>query len=342
MTQRSSARKFLLPLTPLYRLALGLRELRLRSGLESVRRLRYPVVSIGSLSAGGSGKTPLTIAIAKALTRRGLQVDVLSRGYGRSNNAAMRVDPSGSAEDFGDEPLLIARESGAPVYVAPQRYDAGCLAESAQSDSSAQIVHLLDDGFQHRQLHRDVNILIVDDRDLHDHLLPAGNLRESLRAFERADVIAIPSESRELAHYLLDPIQIDRNSEEPRWIGPIWRLDRRMTVPSISGPIVAFCGIARSDQFFNGLESQGLHLASRIAFADHHRYDQHDVDCILGAARSINAAAVVTTEKDHVRLGKLQAQFSAMCPLLTAHLTMEIEDESAAIDWLFSRLPYLP
>ena len=341
MTQHSSARRFLLPLTPLYRLALGLRELRLHSGLESVRRLRYPVVSIGSLSAGGSGKTPLTIALAQALTRRGLQVDVLSRGYGRSNSAAMRVDPNGSAEEFGDEPLLIARESGVPVYVAPQRYDAGRLAESAQSDSGAQVVHLLDDGFQHRQLHRDVNVLILDHRDLHDHLLPAGNLREPLRALHRADVLAIPAENSEVAHHLLDPIQIDRNSEEPPWIGPVFRLDRRMTVPSISGPIVAFCGIARSDQFFNGLESQGLHLASRIAFADHHRYDQHDLDCILGSARSINAAAVVTTEKDHVRLDKLEAQFSANCPLLTAQLIIEIENESAAIDWLFSRLPYL-
>lgn len=339
MTRRPATRSLLLPLTPLYRIALGLRELRLHSGMESVRRLKHPVVSIGSLSAGGSGKTPLTIALAQALRRRGLQVDVLSRGYGRESKAALRVDPDGSAEEYGDEPLLIARESGRPVYVAQQRYEAGLLAESNLIDPQAQVVHLLDDGFQHRQLHRDVNIVIVDERDLHDHLLPAGNLREPLRALQRADALAVPAESRELAHYLLDPIQIDRNSEEPRWIGPIWCFKRRMTVPKIHGPVVAFCGIARSDQFFAGLESHGIHLASRIAFPDHHRFDQHDLDCILGAARSINAAAFVTTEKDRVRLGKLAEQFSAVGPLLTAQLTIEIQDESESIDWLFSRLP---
>ena len=150
MTQNSSARRMLLPLTPLYRLALSLRELRLRSGLEPVRRLRFPVVSIGSLSAGGSGKTPLTIALAQALTRRGIRVDVLSRGYGRRSHAALRVNPKGAAEDFGDEPLLIARDSGVPVYVAAQRFEAGSMAEAALPEPKVPFVHLLDDGFQHR------------------------------------------------------------------------------------------------------------------------------------------------------------------------------------------------
>ena len=331
MTRRSATRSLLLPLTPLYRVALGLRELRLHSGIESVRRLKYPVVSIGSLSAGGSGKTPLTIALARALTGRGLQVDVLSRGYGRKSKAALCVDPDGSAEDYGDEPLLIARESGRRVYVAQQRYDAGLLAESGRIDSHAQIVHLLDDGFQHRQLHRDVNVVIVDERDLHDHLLPAGNLREPLRALQRADAIATPSTSLETEAAL----------RKLGWHGSIWKLQRRMAVPWIQGPVVAFCGIARSDQFFAGLESHGLHLASRIPFPDHHRFDQHDLDCVLGAARSINAAAFVTTEKDRVRLGKLVEQFSSVGPMLTAQLTIEIRDELETIDWLFSRLPYL-
>src|SRR5690348_13860883 len=124
------ARAALLPLVPLYRLGLGLRELRMRSGLEPVRRLRCPVVSVGSLSAGGAGKTPMTIALARALTARGLRVDVLSRGYGRRGKAAVRLVPGGAADDFGDEPLLIAREAGVPVYVAAQRHEAGLLAEA--------------------------------------------------------------------------------------------------------------------------------------------------------------------------------------------------------------------
>ncbi len=332
MTRHLAARRFLLPLTPLYRAALALREWRLSSGIEPVRRLRQPVISIGSLSAGGSGKTPLTIALAQALTRRGLHVDVLSRGYGRSSNAALCVDPNGAAEDFGDEPLLIARASGVPVYVAAQRYEAGLMAEAPLNDSGAQAVHLLDDGFQHRQLHRDLNILILDCRDVHDHLLPAGNLREPLNAIHRAQVVATPA----------DTPDADAQLKSLNWQGQVWHLKRRMEVPSIAGPVVAFCGIARSDQFFAGLEERGLHLASRISFPDHHRYDQHDLDCILDAGRSINAAAFITTEKDRVRLGPHAFSFPELCPLRTAQLTIEIDNQDAAVDWILDRLSATP
>jgi tetraacyldisaccharide 4'-kinase len=324
MTQPSSARSLLLPLTPLYRLALSLRELRLRTGIEPVRRLRFPVVSIGSLSAGGSGKTPLTIALAQALTRRGIRVDVLSRGYGRNDQTVLRVDPDGAAEVFGDEPLLIAREAGVPVYVAAQRYEAGSMAEANLSAPEDSHIHLLDDGFQHRQLHRDANILLLDTRDLHDHLLPAGNLREPLSAMRRATVIAIPADDAEL----------EANPKTLGWQGPLWRLRRRMEVPLTDGPVVAFCGIARSDQFFAGLEATGLHLASRIAFHDHHSYKLHDLDCINDAARTASATTIVTTEKDYVRLGKLAESL----PLKTAKLRIEIENEPEAIDALLKRL----
>jgi tetraacyldisaccharide 4'-kinase len=322
MTRASSARRLLLPLVPLYRLALALRELRLASRLEPVRRLCFPVVSVGSLSAGGSGKTPLTIALAQALKLRGLHVDVLSRGYGRQSRAALRVDPSGSAEEFGDEPLLIARETGVPVYVAAQRHEAGLMAEC--SARSLPGLHLLDDGFQHRQLHRDVDILLMDGRDLQDHLLPAGSLREPLRAMLRANVLAIPA----------GDIELETKLSASGWLGPVWRLRRRMEVPHIEGPIIAFCGIARSEQFFAGLEAAGLHLASRIAFPDHHPYKAHDLDCIRDAARSVGATAVLTTEKDCVRLGKLGASI----PLKTARLRIEIENEEEAVKGLMKIL----
>jgi tetraacyldisaccharide 4'-kinase len=326
MTRATSARGLLLPLVPLYRLALALRELRLGSGLEPVRRLRFPVVSVGSLSVGGSGKTPLTIALAQALTRRGLSVDVLSRGYGRRSKEALRVDPNGAAEEYGDEPLLIAREADVPVYVAVQRYEAGLLAEAALRDSNGRVVHLLDDGFQHRQLDRDVNILLMDSRDWQDHLLPAGNLREPLAAMRRASVIAIPAEDVELEIVL----------KAAGWRGQVWRLRRRMEVPPVDGPVVAFCGIARSEQFFAGLAEAGLHLASRIAFADHHHYKTHDLDCIRDAARSTGAKAVFTTEKDRVRLGKLGESL----PLQTARLRIEIENEAEAFDGLVKELSF--
>jgi tetraacyldisaccharide 4'-kinase len=331
MTKSSSSRKLLLPLVPAYRLALLLRELSLRTGMEQVSRLRFPVVSIGNLSAGGAGKTPLTIALTKALERRGLRVDVLSRGYGRRGERPARVDPDGTAENFGDEPLLIARETGVPVYVAGQRFGAGQLAEAYTppdvSVSDLPAVHILDDGFQHRQLHRDVDILLLDHRDwLGEGLLPAGNLREPRNAALRATVIAIPAPNK--------APELEAALRKWGWEGPVWRLHRKMDVPVLNGPVAAFCGIARPAQFFAGLEAAGLRIAARIAFPDHHRYTPADVNRIVTAAQQAGAKALIATEKDLIRLGKLTSAFPEMLPLKTAHLRIEIEHEYEAIDWL--------
>jgi len=325
-------RPWLAPLIPFYRLALSVRELRLLSGLEPVRRLRYSAVSIGNLSTGGSGKTPLTIALAQALAARGLRVDILSRGYGRKSKLAARVNPNGVAEDYGDEPLLIARETSLPVYVASQRYDAGLLAEAEVQQTTAErrppIVHLLDDGFQHRQLARAVDILLLSLRDWQDFLLPAGNLREPLRAIRRAGVIAIPASETELESTL----------QALGWQGPVWRLRRAMEIPAASGPVAAFCGIARTQQFFTGLEASGIRLAFRVAYPDHHRYTARDLDRLIAAARAAGATAFITTEKDRVRMGNLASVFPTSLPLKTARLQIEIEDQAVAIDWLIGRI----
>jgi tetraacyldisaccharide 4'-kinase len=335
MTKPSSSRKLLLPLVPAYRLALLLRELSLRTGIESVNRLHFPVVSIGNLSAGGAGKTPLTIALAKALETRGLRVDVLSRGYGRRAQSPARVDPNGTAENFGDEPLLIARETGVPVYVAGQRFTAGQLAEAeAPADVSSPhltAVHILDDGFQHRQLHREVDILLLDHRDwLAEGLLPAGNLREPRKAARRATVIAIPAPD--------NAPELEAALRNWGWKGPIWKLHRKMDIPALNGPVAAFCGIARPEQFFAGLEAAGRHIGARIAFPDHHRFTPSDVHRIVTRAEQTGATALITTEKDFVRLGKLASAFPESLPLKTARLRIEIEHENEAIDWLVKLL----
>ena len=363
MTAGEAARRLLLPLTPLYGLGLALRERRLRSGREPVRRLRFPVISIGNLSTGGAGKTPFTIALAQALTYAGFAIDVLSRGFGRHASSPARVRPDGTPAEFGDEPLLIARDAAVPVYVATQRYEAGLLAESeAPSDvvlkknavilsggraapavegpafqnvSTAHqhpVVHILDDAFQHRQLHRDIDILLLNRDDWHDRLLPAGNLREPRRAAMRASVIAIPAGDPEL--------ELDLRAWG--WKGPIWRSHRHMDVPPVSGPVLAFCGIARPGQFFAGLEAAGLRLAGRVPFRDHHPYAPRDLDRLQAAAHAAGAAALVTTAKDHVRLTALLATFPQDLPLLTAGLRIEIEEESAALDWLITRLNSIP
>jgi tetraacyldisaccharide 4'-kinase len=316
-------RAWLAPFVPLYKLGLALRERRLASGREVEWELEWPVVSIGNLSTGGTGKTPLTIALARALTARGFHVDVLSRGYGRSSSDTELVQQQGSAQHFGDEPMLIAREAGVPVYVDAERYEAGLLAESEQTPDGPA-VHLLDDGFQHRQLYRNVDILLLDEHDWRDQLLPAGNLREERNAIKRADVVAIPSDQSALEAAL----------RSWGWDGPIWKLHRHMNVPVTDGPTVAFCGIARPEQFFSGLEAAGVQVAERIPFPDHHAYTQSDLQKLRTALESTRASTLLTTEKDAVRLGKMVNDLS----LKSVPLRTEIENESAAIDWLIGKI----
>jgi len=352
---------------PFYRMAAALQALVRSSGPEPERRLQWPVVSIGNLSTGGMGKTPLTVTLARELTARGFLVDVLSRGYGRQDRAPAKVRPDGTAAQFGDEPLLIAQEAEVLVYVAPERFEAGKLAESEAEDAlrsfateqGAQAnpaghalqlrdfdlgepsrdvldplsdpllpVHLLDDGFQHRQLARTVNILLLNQDDWDDRLLPAGNLREPRDAARRADVIAVPANEPELevALHLWG------------WDGPLWRLHRKMAVPRLEGTVAAFCGIARPAQFFAGLEAEGLQLALRLAFADHCPFTPALVNEMLAQGKEAQVAAFVTTRKDFIRLGRLASLFPESMPLTTASLTVEIEDQAAAMDWLEARL----
>lgn len=315
------ARPLLAPLTPLYRLAIDARAWRFEHGLKAVKRLGWPVVSVGNLSAGGAGKTPFTMALAKALLARKVAVDVLSRGYGRKKNTAARVDPSGSAEIFGDEPLLMA-QAGLPVYVARQRSAAGLLAES---EDARKKIHLLDDGFQHRQLHRDVDFVLLCREDLEDALLPAGNLRESLRALRRASVLVIPAEDAE----------IERSLQDLGWKGPVWKIWRRMQVPALEGPVVAFCGIARPEQFFLGLEQKGVSIVARRVFRDHRPYRAAELSELSGLAHA-HGATLLTTEKDAVRIGALAHRLSV--ELRAIKLVTEIQDEGQRVDWLLAAL----
>ncbi len=322
-------RPWFAPLVPLYAAGVAVNNLSIERGWKPVRRLGWPVVSIGNLSTGGAGKTPLAIELARLLGGAGFHVDVLSRGYGREGNATERVNAAGTAESFGDEPLLIARKAGVPVFVAEERYDAGVLAEAERSgDDNRQKVHLLDDGFQHRKLHRDVDILLLNRADWLDELLPAGNLREALRAAKRADVIGIPAD---------EPV-LEEALRTWGWQGPIWRLRRHMEVPAVDGPVAAFCGIANPEQFFLGLASAGLSVAARIAFSDHYRYTRDDLQRVVDAARSVRASVFLTTEKDHIRMDSLMAVLPASVPLKTVQLRIEIEEEAAAMKWLTERL----
>jgi tetraacyldisaccharide 4'-kinase len=337
----------MLPLVPVYLAGAALRW----AGVKP-KRLAWPVVSVGNLSAGGTGKTPFTIALARLLLAQGISVDVLSRGYGRAESRAEQVDPEGSAEQFGDEPLLIARDTGVPVFVGARRFEAGVLAEDEKTAAGPSIafgansapnsaqddkdfygelggfgrVHLLDDGFQHRQLFRDVDIVMVNSEDLADRVLPAGNLREPLSALSRASVFAVP---------VGDNAAVER-LRELGYLQPVWRFLRELTTPEVAGPVVAFCGIARPQQFFAGLEAAGMAVAGRQVFPDHHPFGANDIETLRRLVRETGAVALVTTDKDRVRLGCKGADLGI--PLVTATLRVVIEDETAVLDWLRNRL----
>lgn len=316
--------RLLAPLTPLYALGLALKNRAYDGDKSTAQRLAWPVISVGNLSVGGAGKTPVVMRLVELLREEGLPADVLSRGYGRSGQSIERVEPGGDAARYGDEPLLIASETGAPVYVGPSRYDAGLLAErEAAARDIARGVHVLDDGFQHRRLARSLDIVVLHATDFQEWLLPAGRLREPLSALKRADVLVLREEDAQLA------AQLDRlHLQQPRWL-----IRRSVQIPAgiqnTGQPVIAFCGIARPQEFFSALTVNGVQIAAQAAFRDHRTWTDTDLDRLLALQRQHQAAAFLTTEKDAVRLTAAQrAQLTAAAPLLTAPLQALFLNES--------------
>jgi len=282
------------PLSLLYGVVSGARKLVYDTGWFTAR-LQAPVVSIGNISVGGTGKTPFIIYLGEQLKQRDIRFDVLSRGYGRASQGVRVVDPEGSPRDYGNEPLLIARKLDVPVIVGESRYHAGLLAEQRLGPH----LHLLDDGFQHRQLHRDLDIVLLGEDDLNDKLLPAGRLREPLSGLGRANVLVTSADAAiERLKRLRAPIHTMKRAI---------RLDAKPP-----GSQIAFCGIARPRGFFAGLRDAGVNIVAERAFRDHHAYTDADIKELLDVLASSGAAGFVTTEKDLINLGALAEQLSPM------------------------------
>jgi tetraacyldisaccharide 4'-kinase len=306
----------LLPLVPVYAAAVGANNLAYARGWRRPRRLAGPVVSIGNLSVGGSGKTPLTIRLAELLQQQGIAVDVLSRGYGRNSAEVRRVEPAGSADDFGDEPLLIAQATGVPVFVGPSRYAAGCLAESG---GPVPRLHLLDDGFQHRQLARDVDIVVLHRGDFSDHLLPAGRLREPFSSLSRAQIVVLREEDRDLLPEL----------QARGCHAKVWFASRSLVVPAVRRAI-AFCAVARPEEFFSGLRAAGVTLLATRFWRDHHHCSATDIAALVELQRQHQAEAFLTTEKDLVRLYAEQRRvLENAAPLHAVRLEVRLSNEPA-------------
>jgi tetraacyldisaccharide 4'-kinase len=285
------------------------------------RRLQGAVVSVGNLSAGGTGKTPFVILLGELLKARGVKFDVLSRGYGRRSRGVRLVDPAGLPQEFGDEPLLIARKLQVPVVVGEDRYQAGRFAESRFGPQ----LHLLDDGFQHRALVRDFDIVLVTPHDASDRLLPAGRLREPLSSLRRADAVVLASGASAESFPIEGRI--------------LWRVRRGIEPKNMTSNVpprpVVFCAIARPQNFVLQLRAANIEPIAEAFYRDHHAYSEKDVRELLALKQRSEAGGFVTTEKDAVNLG---GYLSALAPLTVVPVKMELSDAANALDTMLHKI----
>jgi tetraacyldisaccharide 4'-kinase len=271
------------------------------------RRLDRPVISIGNLRVGGSGKTPIVEHIARLLAEAGYSPAILSRGYGRrspSKTPTLVSDGrriAASVEAAGDEPLMLARALlGRPVsiVVCADRYLAGKLAETLGAT-----VHVLDDGFQHLGLARDVDLLVTGEHDLVDEPLPYGRLREPLSAAVHADALLADVGYQDAAERIARVLRVRNAYHVTRTLLPprIVSSGDTVVVPNDSR-VFAFAGIARPERFYADLTSAGWNVVGTKSFRDHHNFSTSDLERITAAAKKSRAAIVFTTDKDAVRL----------------------------------------
>jgi tetraacyldisaccharide 4'-kinase len=317
------------PLTGLYVAATALRNTLFDRGVLSARRLEQPVVSVGNLSVGGSGKTPFVIALGELLKARGIRFDVLTRGYRRKTRGVLVVETNGNAADFGDEPLLIARRLGIPVIVGESRYEAGRVAEQKFHSQ----LHLLDDGFQHRSLVRDFDIVLMTERDFDDRMLPSGRLREPLSSLRRADAIVLPRDFSGQT-FSVHELTIESLARQGKLI---WRMTREISMPAAPAAPIVFCGIARPQQFFVQVRAAGITPAAEVEFRDHQAYDGRDIERLLAMRGKLSASGFLTTEKDAVNLGPLQKDLK---PLAVAALSLTLDNPTTIVDAILARTIY--
>lgn len=324
----------LIPLAGLYGAGTRLRRRAYQQGWLKSRRLSRPVISVGNLSVGGSGKTPLVAEVAEILLRHGRKPAILTRGYGREGGADLiALEPAPGrhpdARVTGDEPALLARAlPQVPIIICADRFRAGQLAE----ERFCADVHILDDGFQHFALERAVDLVAIDvtKNVLADAVLPAGRLREPVSALARADLIVLTRAE------IQDPATIESQVKETNSRAPVFRcaMELRRLIGAVSGeaikaetclgkPVCAFCGVGNPSAFFADLRRWGFNPVAEITFRDHHVYTQEDIVRINKAAIEKGAAAFLTTEKD---LMNLQPQLEFRLPMLACAIRAEISD----------------
>ena len=289
-----------------------------QTGVLPTHRLNYPVISVGNLTVGGTGKTPLVIALAEEFRIKGYRPVILSRGYKRQSS---RILLAGSSwKESGDEPYLMARRlKDVPVVVGANRYKAGAYAQIQNLGN----IFILDDGFQHRRLYRDIDIVTIDPEEwtAGEHMLPTGRWREPKQAIARAHAVCI-SEKSGVELQVSIPV-----FKTQTIVDGLYQNDRKIDIKTLAGRrIVAFAGIAKPQRFFRTLETLGVRAETRVRFRDHHAYSKEDVNGLRGDV-------VITTEKDAVRLEGLNAD-----EFLELRISVKIHDFDRLWDIIWKKI----
>jgi len=333
------------PFSALYSVATRLRLAAYRRKLFSVSKLDATVISVGNITTGGTGKTPLADWVCRVLANEGKRVCLLTRGYRRLNPNEQVVVSDGhrvlaDVQAAGDEPLLLATNllGVAAVVCNSNRSAAGQWA----LDNLRSEVFVLDDGFQHLRLARDLNIVTIDATNpWGGGMLPYGHLREPLSGLTRADCVVLTrtEEPTDLASLTttLQKIVGQTPIFRSRMCASGLRRLNGATVndfSAISQPVGAFCGVGNPTSFFNHLRREGHELAFERAFPDHYNYQQADVDSIITEAKATGAAGILTTAKDAVKLSSLRFEM----PCYVLEIRISIEDEARLIDMIRNQL----
>ncbi len=275
------------------------------------RRLNCRVISIGNLTLGGTGKTPTVIMVAETLRRKGFKPAVLSRGYGGRSPESVNVVNDGrqtllSPEAAGDEPVMMARRlKDVPVLTGRNRYETG---KYAIKHFGVDVL-ILDDGYQHLALHRDLNILLCDASYPFGNgvVFPAGELREPLTAMSRADAICLTRWHKNNTQDGIDGVNCKRVPviKTGMRVQSVIELDsgKETGIEILQNiPVAAFCGIARPLDFFETLKQTSVQIVNQNSFPDHHPYSPAELKAIEDQGKQVGAKAIVTTEKDAVKL----------------------------------------
>lgn len=300
-------------------------------------RLDRPVVSVGNLAMGGRGKTPLVAHLARMLLAAGERPAILSRGYGRarvSDDVVVVSDGRHLLADLdraGDEPLMLARDlPGTAVVVCPDRARAGAHAEAQLGVT----VHLLDDGFQHLGLHRDVDIVVVTPDDLEGRPVPAGRLRESTQALALADVVVVDAGDADMPDVSMRA-GTARVVRLRRQAGDAQPLDVCTPWPPPTRDAVVAAGIVEPARLAASARALGWTVRHVAGFPDHHRYTARDLQALASAVASSGASVVLTTAKDAVRLRPLRP---LPCAFGVVPLSVSLEPAGEVEGWLLERI----